>query len=180
MSSNVPIGGPSDITAPTPQNTPLTQAPINFGLSRPTVPDISEEKEGDDADDDVLSMDDLKETMMGMVEGKLATLLGKSSGYIESLPMEIKLNVEGLKGLQVKQNELHQKYKLECLELEKKVGLITSNLLLCYCVWMVSDYHGDPRSRILEVSVVTCHRDIVCQSDLRFSCFSAGESFCSA
>lgn len=126
MSSNVPIGGPSDITAPTPQNTPLTQAPISFGLSRPTVPDISEEIEGDGAEDDGLSMDDLKETMLGMVEGKLATLLGKSSGYIESLPVEIKLNVEGLIGLQVQQTELHQKYKLECLELEKKVSLMPS------------------------------------------------------
>ena len=126
MSSNVPIGGPSDITAPTPQNTPLTQAPISFGLSRPTVPDISEEIEGDGAEDDGLSMDDLKETMLGMVEGKLATLLGKSSGYIESLPVEIKLNVEGLIGLQVQQTELHQKYKLECLELEKKVSWMPS------------------------------------------------------
>jgi len=123
MSSSVPIGS-SDFTAPTPQNTPLTQAPISFGLSRPTVPDISEEKEGDGAEDDGPSMDDLKETMLGMVEGKLATLLGKSSGYIESLPVEVKLNVEALKGLQVKQNELHQKYKLECLELEKKVSFV--------------------------------------------------------
>jgi len=71
-------------------------------------------------------MDDLKETMMGMVEGKLATLLGKSSGYIESLPVEVKLNVEALKGLQVKQNELHHRYKLECLELEKKVSFVMS------------------------------------------------------
>ena len=134
MSSNVPIGGASDFTAPTPQNTPLNQAPINLGLSRPTVPDISEEGEGD-LNDDGPSMDDLKETMMGMVEGKLATLLGKSSGYIESLPVEVKLNVEALKGLQVKQNELHQKYKLECLELEKKVSFIVSIFRSC-CLGM--------------------------------------------
>ncbi len=129
MSSNVPIGS-SDFTAPTPQNTPLNQAPISFGLSRPTVPDISEEREGDDAEDDGPSMDDLKETMMGMVEGKLATLLGKSSGYIESLPVDVKLNVEALKGLQVKQNELNQKYKLECLELEKKVSFVISGTMV--------------------------------------------------
>lgn len=122
MSSNLPIGGNSDITAPTPQNTPLTQAPISFGLSRPTVPDISEDQEGEAAADERPSADDIKETMIGMVEGKLATLIGKSSGYIESLPVEIKLNVEALKGLQVKQNELHQQYKKECLELEKKVS----------------------------------------------------------
>ena len=30
MSSNVPIASSADITAPTPQNTPLTHAPISF------------------------------------------------------------------------------------------------------------------------------------------------------
>lgn len=124
MSSNVPIAGLPDIAAPTPQNTPLDKAPITLGLSRPTVPDISEDREAEAAEDGsgVPSLDNLRETMFGMVEGKLATLLGKSSGYIENLPVEIKLNVEALKGIQVKQNDLHQQYKRECLELEKKVG----------------------------------------------------------
>jgi nucleosome assembly protein 1-like 1 len=105
MSSNVPISG-GNITAPTPQNTPLNQAPISLGLSRPTVPDISEDNE---QDDDV-----------GLVQDRLASLLGKSSGYIESLPIEVKLALEGLKGVQVKQNDLHTQFKRECLELEKK------------------------------------------------------------
>jgi nucleosome assembly protein 1-like 1 len=56
-----------------------------------------------------------------MVQGKLAGLVGRSSGYIENLPVEVKLNVEALVGLQTKQNELQNQYKLECLELEKKV-----------------------------------------------------------
>ena len=121
MSSNVPIGG-AGVTAPTPQNTPLNQAPIALGLSRPTVPDISEDNEGENAaNDDGPSLKGLEATMLGMVHGKLAGLVGKSSGYIESLPVEIKLNVEALKGVQVKQNDLHQQYKRECLELEKKV-----------------------------------------------------------
>lgn len=113
------------MTAPTPQNTPLNQAPIAFGLSRPTVPDISEDNEQEDigevndlGEDDLLRM---KAHMLGMVQGRLAELVGKSSGYIESLPVEVKLNIEALKGVQEKQNELVNKYKLECLELEKKV-----------------------------------------------------------
>ena len=122
MSSNVPISGAGDITAPTPQNTPLNQAPIALGLSRPTVPDISEDNENEDgAEGEGPSLAGLEEPLLGMVHGKLADLVGKSSGYIESLPVEIKLNVEALKGVQVKQNELHQQYKKECLELEKKV-----------------------------------------------------------
>ncbi|KAI6112240.1 hypothetical protein EDD16DRAFT_1603698 [Pisolithus croceorrhizus] len=103
MSSNLPISQ-SDITAPTPQNTPLTQAPIALGLSRPTVPDISEDSEPTETD----------------VQGRLADLVGKSSGYIESLPVEVKKSIEALKGVQVKQNELQNQFRRECLELEKK------------------------------------------------------------
>lgn len=40
---------------------------------------------------------------------------------MESLPVKTKRNVEALKGVQVKQNELQNQYKRECLELEKKV-----------------------------------------------------------
>jgi len=125
MSSNLNINAGSDLTAPTPQNTPLNQAPISFGLSRPTVPDISEDNEQEDIGEvNDLGEDDMsriKAHMLGMVQGRLAELVGKSSGYIEALPVEVKLNIEALKGVQQKQNELVNQYKLECLELEKKV-----------------------------------------------------------
>jgi nucleosome assembly protein 1-like 1 len=124
MSANVPISQ-SSITAPTPQNTPAAHAPIAAGLSRPTVPDISEDHEP--AEDDDASPprgSAVQAAMIGLVQGKLASLVGKSSGYIESLPVEIKKNVEALKGVQVKQNDLQNKYKRECLELEKKVRVI--------------------------------------------------------
>jgi len=125
MSSNVPIASGSDITAPTPQNTPLTHAPIAAGLSRPTVPDISEDAEPDEGAD-------IQNAMLGMVQGKLAGLVGRSSGYVESLPDDVKKNIEALKGVQVKQNELQNRYKHECLELEKKVRLIAKiSILLC-------------------------------------------------
>ncbi|TFK33749.1 hypothetical protein BDQ12DRAFT_614711 [Crucibulum laeve] len=119
MSSNVPISG-QNVTAPTPQNTPLNQAPIALGLSRPTVPDISEDNEPDDAENAGPDLSGMEAHMLGMVHGKLAGLLGKSSGYIENLPVDVKLSVEALKGVQVKQNELQNQYKRECLELEKK------------------------------------------------------------
>jgi len=124
MSASVPISTPN-IAAPTPQNTPLNQHPIALGLSRPTVPAISEEDPSisdDNAEnittDGVLS--GLESHVADMVQGRLASLVGKSSGYIESLPVDILLNVQGLKGVQVKQIELHNQYKRECLELEKK------------------------------------------------------------
>ncbi|RDB30100.1 Nucleosome assembly protein 1 [Hypsizygus marmoreus] len=119
MSSNVPISS-SNITAPTPQNTPLNQAPIALGLSRPTVPDITEDNEEQAEESEQAELSGFEERMLGMVQGKLAGLVGKSSGYIESLPIEVKLSVEALKGVQVQQNDLQNKYKRECLELEKK------------------------------------------------------------
>jgi len=118
MSPGLPIQ--PNLTAPTPQNTPLTQAPIAAGLSRPTVPDISEDNEPHDDEDAPTTAAGVQEAMLGLVQGRLAGLVGKSSGYIESLPAPVKKNVEALKGVQVKQNELQNQYKRECLELEKK------------------------------------------------------------
>ena len=113
--SSIPINH-SDITAPTPQNTPLTHAPISATLSRPTVPDISEDAEPAEESANV------HDAVFGLVQGRLAGLLGKSSGYVESLPDGAKKTIEALKGVQVKQNELQNQYKRECLELEKKVS----------------------------------------------------------
>lgn len=119
MSSSLPINPGPDLTAPTPQNTPLQHAPITAGLSRPTVPDITE---GDEPEEDGgFGTAGLKGALAGLVHGRLADLLGKSSGYIENLPTEVKRSLEGLKGLQVKQTALQNQYKMECLELEKKV-----------------------------------------------------------
>jgi hypothetical protein len=135
MSSNVPIT-PAGITAPTPQNTPLSHGPIALGLSRPTVPAISED--GEEASDEPMdiktdgALSGLQQHMVGMVQGRLAGLLGKSSGYIENLPVDIKLNVEALKGVQVKYNELQYKYRLECLELERKVCFLSFFLLFFF------------------------------------------------
>jgi hypothetical protein len=127
MSSTVPINQ-SDITAPTPQNTPLTHAPISAGLSRPTVPDISEDAEPTEETANV------HDAVFGLVQGRLAGLLGKSSGYIESLPDGAKKTIEALKGVQVKQNELQNQYKRECLELEKKVSHPCSDFFTLLCL----------------------------------------------
>lgn len=121
MSDNISISQ-VDPTAPTPQNTPLTHAPIAAGLSRPTVPDITEDNEPEE-DEETVPSGGMQQAMLGLVQGKLAGLVGKSSGYIESLPVEVKKSVEALKGVQVKQIELQNQYKRECLELEKKVGI---------------------------------------------------------
>ncbi|KXN85904.1 Putative nucleosome assembly protein C2D10.11C [Leucoagaricus sp. SymC.cos] len=130
MSSIVPISG-QGITAPTPQNTPLNQAPIaTAGLSRPTVPDITEdnEQESDDGEDMAPDLSQAQAHLLGMVQGRLAGLIGKSSGYIENLPLPVKLSVEGLKGLQVKQDELQAQLKRKITALEKEYLELTKPL----------------------------------------------------
>jgi nucleosome assembly protein 1-like 1 len=55
-----------------------------------------------------------------MLQGKLGTLVGRSSGYIESLPVPVKRRLNGLKYLQSKHAELENKFQEEVLALEKK------------------------------------------------------------
>jgi nucleosome assembly protein 1-like 1 len=139
MSSNVNIPATqSSIAAPTPQNTPLTAAPITQQLSRPTVPDIQESGE-DDGDDEppsptpgragsnlgtagISGLGPQQQAILSqLVQGKLNHLVGKSSGYIENLPLEVKRNVEALKGVQSEFTKLQMEHKKEVLELERKV-----------------------------------------------------------
>lgn len=122
MSGSIPISASDNrLTAPTPVNTPLTNTHISqgIGLSRPTVPDISEEGEGDGGPEN--STGSIQNQLSSLVQSRLGTLIGKSSGYVENLPFEVKKKVEALKGIQVDQNILQTEYKRECLELEKKV-----------------------------------------------------------
>lgn len=58
--------------------------------------------------------------LVSMIEGKLGTLVGRSSGYIESLPAPVKRRLTGLKGLQAEYSKLELKFQEEILELEKK------------------------------------------------------------
>ena len=55
-----------------------------------------------------------------MIQGKLGTLVGKSSGYIESLPAPVKRRVTGLKGIQKEHSKLEAEFQEEVLQLEKK------------------------------------------------------------
>jgi len=145
-SSSVPItaaGGPGSI-APTPQNTPLTTAPLASALSKPTVPTIGEGNEDEDAvgppdtppDDSAgaggrgggggsaaLAALGPKghNAILGLVQQRLQGLMGQSSGYIEGLPSGTKKRVLALKGVQSDYEALMFQYKKECLELERKV-----------------------------------------------------------
>ncbi|SJX62200.1 probable nucleosome assembly protein I [Sporisorium reilianum f. sp. reilianum] len=108
----------SDAIAPTPQNTPLSNAPLTReALSRPTVGTIGEE---DENAVDVAAALQGNPALAAMVQDKLSNLVGRSSGYVESLPDHIRRRVEGLKGVQVEHHKIEADFQKEILELEKK------------------------------------------------------------
>ncbi|CEI89257.1 Putative Nucleosome assembly protein 1-like 1 [Rhizopus microsporus] len=110
-------------TAPTPQNTPINPAPIT-STYRPSMNAISEDMEtittkasGNSALTGAFTGNP---ALLSMLQGKLGTLVGRSSGYIESLPAPVKRRLNGLKYFQSKHAELENKFQEEVLALEKK------------------------------------------------------------
>jgi len=55
-----------------------------------------------------------------MIQGRLGSLVGRSSGYIESLPASVRRRVAGLKGIQKDHSKLEAEFQEEVLQLEKK------------------------------------------------------------
>jgi nucleosome assembly protein 1-like 1 len=55
-----------------------------------------------------------------MIQGRLGSLVGRSSGYIESLPVQVRRRVAGLKGIQKDHSKLEAEFQEEVLQLEKK------------------------------------------------------------
>ncbi|KAG8983012.1 hypothetical protein FRB90_006364 [Tulasnella sp. 427] len=124
----IPIasGPAAGFTAPTPQNTPLNPAPV-AGLSKPTVPDIAEgEEDKEDASEDedeanpLAGLTGAQAAIYSMVQNKLEGLVGKSSGYIETLPIPVRKRIEGLKGVHSQFSKVEAEYKRELMELDRK------------------------------------------------------------
>ena len=58
--------------------------------------------------------------LVSMIQGKLSGLVGKSSGYIESLPAPVRRRATGLQGIQKEHSKLEAEFQEEVLQLEKK------------------------------------------------------------
>lgn len=104
------------LTAPTPQNTPLNHAPISHGLMRPSVAAISEDEEEEDS------------AGLSDALNKLALKGDDGDEEEEELPDDVRRSVEALKGVQVAQDELTNKFKWEMQELEKKYNALQEPL----------------------------------------------------
>jgi nucleosome assembly protein 1-like 1 len=103
--------------APTPQNTPANNAPISSHAQQPGVSSIKEENLDTAA---AASLFARNPALVSMIQGKLGQLVGRSSGYIESLPPVVRRRVAGLKGIQKEHAKLEAQFQEEVLELEKK------------------------------------------------------------
>lgn len=111
-----PIRKAGDIRkAPTPQNTPssmansyMKQNPVtsNFGTISEEEPNLSKELANNPA-------------LLSMIQGKLGSLIGQQSGYVESLPQVVKNRVYGLKAIQLQQLKIEAEFQKQLLELEK-------------------------------------------------------------
>ncbi|KAJ3050325.1 hypothetical protein HK097_008707 [Rhizophlyctis rosea] len=58
--------------------------------------------------------------VLGAIQGRLNSLIGHSSGYVESLPAEVQRRLNALKNLQDKHTAIEAKFREEILALEKK------------------------------------------------------------
>lgn len=58
--------------------------------------------------------------LVSLIQGKLGSLVGRSSGYIESLPSSVRRRVAGLKGVQKEHSKLEVAFQEEVLSLEKR------------------------------------------------------------
>ncbi|KAI9881365.1 MAG: hypothetical protein M1830_003372 [Pleopsidium flavum] len=104
-------------TAPTPQNTPANNAPISSHAQQPGVASIKEEELDRAAAASIFAQNP---KLVSMIQGKLGSLVGRSSGYIESLPAPVRRRVAGLKGVQKEHSKLEAEFQEEVLQLEKK------------------------------------------------------------
>jgi len=104
------------MTAPTPQNTPANNAPISSHAQQPVIASIKEE----DLDRAAASIFTQNPALVSMIQGKLGTLVGRSSGYVESLPAPVRRRITGLKGIQKEHAKLEAEFQEEVLNLEKK------------------------------------------------------------
>jgi len=113
--SQQPIRGKMNqlASAPTPQNTPASLTG-SYLKNNPIVPStIDEEAE-------IKRNLSQNPAFLSMIQGKLGTLIGKDSGYINSLSPKIKNRIYSLKSVQADQMKLEEEFQKELLELEKK------------------------------------------------------------
>jgi nucleosome assembly protein 1-like 1 len=60
--------------------------------------------------------------LLALAQNKFASLIGQSSGYIESLPPAVRRRIDGLKGVQAQHSKIESEFQMAILDLEKKAS----------------------------------------------------------
>ncbi|KAK4335016.1 Nucleosome assembly protein [Rhodotorula toruloides] len=129
MAQNIPTDpsrlGPGGDVAPTPQNTPAVHTLTGSMISRPQIPaTLGEEDEGVETigSRDAQGLGALagNPAFASLVQNRLSGLIGRSSGYVESLPPAIQYRLTALKGVQRDHSALEAEFQKEIFELEKR------------------------------------------------------------
>ncbi|KAK5166256.1 histone chaperone [Saxophila tyrrhenica] len=92
-------------------------APISSRAAAPGVDSIKEEDLDRAAAASIFAQNP---KLVSMMQNKLQGLVGRSSGYVESLPAPVRRRVDGLKGVQKEHSKLEAEFQEEVLQLEKK------------------------------------------------------------
>ncbi|RMZ86152.1 hypothetical protein DV737_g201, partial [Chaetothyriales sp. CBS 132003] len=101
----------------TPQNTPASNAPISSHAQAPNLGGIAEEELDRAAAASIFAKNP---ALVSMMQAKLGSLVGRTSGYIENLPAPVRRRIDGLKGIQKEHQKLEGEFQEEVLQLEKK------------------------------------------------------------
>lgn len=110
-----PIRKQRDMEAPTPQNTPAGSSGVPSSVERRAQQSLASIDESN-----ALGALASNPALLSMIQGRLGTLAGQSSGYIESLPPSVRRRLAGLKGLSFENAKIEAEFQRELLELEKK------------------------------------------------------------
>ncbi|EIW67379.1 hypothetical protein TREMEDRAFT_40518 [Tremella mesenterica DSM 1558] len=114
--------------APTPQNTPLDTAVL---ANRPavagktTMEEIGEGEGDEGVEDEEAGMNPASflaqnPALLALAQSKFEALVGRPSGYLESLPPAVRRRIDGLVGVQQKHSVIEGEFQMAILDLEKK------------------------------------------------------------
>ncbi|TPX36368.1 hypothetical protein SmJEL517_g01551 [Synchytrium microbalum] len=74
------------------------------------------------------------------IQAQLGNLIGKSSGYVESMPVEVQRRIKALENLNDKHSEIEARFRKEVLELEKKYAKLHEPLYEKRATIVTGDY----------------------------------------
>lgn len=106
--------------AQTPQNTPSSDVHLSKAALEKARQTLQSQLEDKSAHDEVSGLLRNNPAMLSMIEGRLSSLVGKSSGYIESLAPAVQNRITALKGLQKDCDAIQYEFRQKMLDLETK------------------------------------------------------------